>query len=185
MVMDIYSIWTVKNKLPVNPDCFVVLSYAVLNKTEPTTPTKAIIGLTYNWWKKFPQAYVIMSTGDNQKLGVPNSKVMVDYALKLGIKENKLIQEDKSVDTVTNLKNSWEIIKKFKMKNPVIVTYDLHTRRMLAIANKYRNLNFEYISIGGKGGPAYGIKTVQTHSRLTILIYELLAYLYNWVKGQV
>ena len=126
-----------------------------------------------------------MSTGDNQNLGVPNSKVMVNYAGKIGIKKSQLIEEDKSRDTVTNIIYSWDIIRKYKFKKIVVVTYDLHTRRMISIAKKINLIGFDHISIGSAGGPAYGIKTWQTHSRLTIFIYELLAYVYNRIKGEI
>jgi uncharacterized SAM-binding protein YcdF (DUF218 family) len=184
--MNIFSFWTVNNRPPDGkPECFIVLSYAVLSKSEPTRPTREIIELVFDWWKKFPDSFVIMSTGDNQKLGVPNSRVMADYARKLGIKTDKIIEEDRSSDTCTNLIQSLAIIKNKKFKRVTLVTYDLHTRRTLAIARKMGMDNFSYISTGGPGGPAYGIKTLQTHSRLTIFLYEILAYGYNFLKGEL
>jgi len=41
-----------------------------------------------------------MSTGDNQRLGVPNSRVMVEYAVGLGILRESLIEEDRSLSTL-------------------------------------------------------------------------------------
>jgi uncharacterized SAM-binding protein YcdF (DUF218 family) len=183
--MNIYRLLTILDNPPKNTDCFVVLSYAVENVQTPTKPTRAIIDLAHKWWKKYPQAYVIMSTGDNQLLGLPNSKVMADYGRKIGIPTRQILEEDKSKTTHGNLINSAEIMKKYKLKNATLVTYDLHTRRSIAVARKLGWRNFYWISTSSAGSPAYGIKAIQTYSRLTIFIYELFAYIFNLVRGQI
>ena len=69
--------WRISDHPPIAPDVFVIPSYALKDRTQPTKPTCAQIELACEWWKKFPHARIIMSTGDNQGLGVPNSRVMV------------------------------------------------------------------------------------------------------------
>src|SRR5574342_373112 len=79
----IQRLWMIDDHPPSNPGCFVIPSYALKNISLPTRPTRAQIELAFDWWKKFPDAKLIMSTGDNQGLGIPNSRVMADYAVPL------------------------------------------------------------------------------------------------------
>jgi uncharacterized SAM-binding protein YcdF (DUF218 family) len=183
--MDMFRFWKVDDNPPENPGCFIVLSYAVENAENPTKPTREIIKLTSKWWKKFPKSLIIMSTGDNQQLGVPNSQVMVKYAVKLGIPGKNLFEEDQSRNTVGNLINSLNIAKAHNCRNITLVLYDLHVRRTLAIAHKLNFHNLHWISVGSSGSPAYGIKALQTSSRFSIFIYELFAYGYNLLSGQI
>ena len=181
----IYSFWKVPDNPPEKADCFVVLSYAVRDKHNPTAPTCAAIDLSLKWQKKFPESYIILSTGDNQKLGVPNCRVMKEYAVKIGIPEGKIIEEDKSKTTVENLIFSRQIINRRKFKNITLIMYYLHTRRTLAVAGNLNWHNLNWLSAASPGQPAYGIKYFQTFSRFTILVYELLAYIYNRLRGEI
>src|SRR5512138_991717 len=81
----IQRLWLIPDSPPTNPGCFMIPSYALKDRSLPTRPTQAEIELAFVWWKKFPEAMLIMSTGDNQRLGVNNAKVMADYAVSLGL----------------------------------------------------------------------------------------------------
>jgi len=63
--MRIGSFWTIPDNPPANPDCFIIPSYALRDRSQPTLPTRAQIELACQWWSRFPQAKLIMSTGDN------------------------------------------------------------------------------------------------------------------------
>ena len=93
------KLWTISNNPPKNTDVFVVLSYAVKNINTLTKPTKAAVDQAYKWWKKFPQAKIIMSTGNMLGLGKADSTIMAEYAVKLGVPKKNLIEEDKSRNT--------------------------------------------------------------------------------------
>ena len=82
--------WMIEDNPPTQPTCFVIPSYALKSATLPTLPTRKQIELAYEWWKKFPQAKLIMSTGDNQMLGITNAKVMADYAISLSASRSYL-----------------------------------------------------------------------------------------------
>jgi uncharacterized SAM-binding protein YcdF (DUF218 family) len=176
---------TVPDNRPNRCDCLIVLSYAVRNRTDPTVPTKATIDLSHTWWKRFRSARVILSTGDNQGLGIPNAAVMRRYAEKIGIPRTAIIDEGRSLTTYENLLYCREIVRSRRFRYPVLVLYDLHAPRTLAVSRKLGWSGLRWVSATGAGGPAYGIKTLQTHSRLTIAVYEKLAYLYNILKGEV
>jgi len=180
-----FCLWFIPDNPPPNPDCFVIPSYALRDRTRPTRPTIAQIELAFEWWKKFPCARLIMSTGDNQWLGITNAKVMVEYAARRGIPRENLIEEDRSRNTVENLRYSMDIIKQEGLRQPTLVTVDLYTRRAVATAKKLGWGDFYWLSTYSKGEPAYGYKWLQTHSRLTIFCYEVAAMVYSKMVGWV
>ena len=151
----------------------------------PTRPTRAEIELAVEWWKKFPNAKLIMSTGDNQRLGIPNSKVMADYAVSLGVPRENVIEEDRSRTTYTNLLYSMQIIQAQGLAQPTLVTLDLYTRRAVATARKIGWKDFHWLSAFSEGEPAYGYKWIQTYSRATIFCYEVGAMIFSKIVGWV
>ncbi len=177
--------WKIPDSPPARPDCFIIPSYALKDRTLPTKPTRAQIELAVEWWSKFPRAKLIMSTGDNQGLGVTNSQVMVDYAVALGVPLENLIEEDRSRNTWENLLYSMEIVEREQLKQPTLVILDLYTRRAVATAKKQGWRDFYWLSAFSEGEPAYGLKRFQTRSRLTIFCYELIATVYSKFAGWI
>ena len=170
---------------PTHPGCFVIPSYALKDASLPTRPTRAEIELAVEWWKKFPNAKLIMSTGDNQRLGIPNAKVMADYAVSLGVPRVNVIEEDRSRTTYTNLLYSRQIIQARDLAQPTLVTLDLYTRRAVATARKMGWKDFHWLSAFSEGEPAYGYKWIQTYSRATIFCYEVGAMIFSKMVGWV
>jgi len=177
--------WSIGDHPPINPGCFVIPSYALKDASLPTRPTRAEIELAFEWWKKFPNAKLIMSTGDNQRLGIPNSKVMADYAISLGVPRENVIEEDRSRTTHTNLLYSMQIIEAQRLGQPTLVTLDLYTRRAVATALKMGWKDFHWLSVFSEGEPAYGYKWIQTYSRATIFCYEVGAMIFSKLVGWV
>jgi hypothetical protein len=179
----IQHLWRIDDHSPSAPDCFVIPSYALRDRSLPTLPTRAEIELAFEWWKKFPEAKLIMSTGDNQGLGIPNSTVMAEYATSLGLPRENVIEEDRSRNTYQNLLYSMEIIESLGLKQPTLVTLDLYTRRAVATARKQGWKDFFWLSAFSRGEPAYGYKWIQTHSRFTIFCYEVGAMILSKIVG--
>ncbi len=177
------NFWTIPDHPPSHPECLVIPSYAVRDHTLPTRPTRAQIELAAQWWRKFPDARLIMSTGDNQGLGVTNARVMADYAVRLGIPRANVIEEDQSLNTHENLVFSSKLIAEQQLKQPTLVTLDLYTRRVVATAYKLGWRDFYWLSVFSEGEPAYGYKWIQTYSRSTIFCYELLALAFSKLRG--
>jgi uncharacterized SAM-binding protein YcdF (DUF218 family) len=177
--------WYIPDHPPSNPDCFVIPSYALKSRSLPTRPTCAEIELAVAWWQKFPHAKLILSTGDNQFLGVTNARVMADYAAQLGVPRDHLIEEDRSKNTWENLRYSMDIIARERLSQPTLVTLDLYTRRAVATAKKMGWGEFYWLSVFSPGEPAYGYKFLQTYSRATILAYEMAAMGYSKLRGWV
>jgi uncharacterized SAM-binding protein YcdF (DUF218 family) len=185
MNLGLQRLWLIPDNPPSDPGCFVIPSYAVRDRFLPTRPTRAQIELAHQWWIRFPRAKLIMSTGDNQWLGITNAAVMANYAVKLGIPRENIIEEDRSLNTYENLRYSMEIIEEEALGQPTLVTLDLYTRRAVATARKLGWIDFCWLSAFAKGQPAYGYKALQTSSRLTIFCYELLAMVYSRMRGWV
>jgi uncharacterized SAM-binding protein YcdF (DUF218 family) len=175
--------WTIPDSPPTEPRCFVIPSYALKDASLPTRPTRAEIELAYEWWRRFPNSKLIMSTGDNQRLGVMNAKVMADYAISLGLPRANVIEEDRSWNTYTNLLYSMEIIKAQDLGPPTLVTLDLYTRRAVATARKMGWQGFHWLSVYSEGEPAYGYKWLQTYSRTTLFYYEVGAMVLSKIVG--
>ena len=174
--------WNISDNPPLTPDCLIILSYAVKSRTQPTLPTRALIEFAAKKWRQFPKVKIIMSTGDNQNLGVPNSAVMAAYARKIGIPAKNILEENKSLTTYENLLFSRAIVRRRKLSQPCLITLDLHTRRAMATAKKIGWNGIYWFSVHSPGEPAHGWKFIQTYSRATIFIYEFLAYIYSYFK---
>ena len=177
--------WIIPDRAPTHPDCFVIPSYALKDRKTPTLPTIAQIELAIEWWQRYPQAVLMMCTGDNQRLGISNASVMVDYARDMGILGDNLIAEDRSRNTYENLYFAREIILERRFQQPTLVTLDLYTRRAVATARKMDWPDFYWISVYSPGEPAYGYKWFQTHSRFTLYLYEVLAMVFSKFVGWV
>lgn len=179
----IHNLWAIADNPPPNPDGFVILSYALKDRSLPTRPTRAEIELAYQWWQRFPHAKLIMCTGDNQGLGITNAAVMADYAASLGVPHDCIIEEDRSLNTHENLLYAMDIIEAEQLMQPALVTLDLYTRRAVATAKKLGWQGFYWLSVYSEGEPAYGYKWLQTHSRFTIFCYEVGAMVYSKIVG--
>ena len=179
------KLWTIPDHPPSEPDCFVIPSYALKDRFTPTKPTVAEIELAAAWWRRFPRSYLIMCTGDNQRLGVTNASVMAAYAVRLGVPAGNVIEEDRSHNTYENLFNARKIIQARNFRQPTLVTLDLYTRRAVATARKMGWRDFYWLSVYSSGEPAYGYKWLQTHSRFTLYLYEVLAMAYSKLVGWV
>ncbi len=175
--------WRVPDNPPDLPGCLVVPSYALKSATEPTRPTRAELELAAGWWRRFPEAAIIVSTGDNQRLGITNAEVMAQYLVALGIPPGRVIEEDRSRNTYENLLNCLEIVREAGYDQPTLVTYDLYTRRAVAVARRMSWPDLRWVSASSKGEPAAGWKYLQTYSRTTILLYEIAAAAYCKLKG--
>jgi hypothetical protein len=176
-------VWTVADHPPSAPECFVIPSYALRDREMPTRPTRAQIELAYDWWCVFPRAMLIMCTGDNQGLGVTNSRVMADYALELGVPPGRIIEEDRSRNTYQNLRYAREIIRGLGLREPTLVTLDLYTRRAVATAHRMGWRDIHWLSAVARGEAAHGYKALHTCCRPAILAYEVLGFVYGKLVG--
>jgi len=177
--------WSLPDNPPSHPGCFVVPSYALKDRSTPTLPTRAALELAADWWRRSQDAVIIVSTGDNQRLGVTNASVMAEHLTLLGLPRDRIIQEDQSRNTFENLTFCREIAISAGYREPTLVTHDLYTRRAVAVARKIGWSDLSWVSAWSKGEPAAGHKYFQTFSRLTIGCYEMAAMVYCRLRGWI
>jgi uncharacterized SAM-binding protein YcdF (DUF218 family) len=178
-----FQFWEVEEKVPLEPDCLIVPSYALRDRHLPTAMTRSQIETAVSYQRRFPTAKIIFSTGDTQGLGLPDSAVMAAYARDLGLPEAAIIEEDQSRNTYENLLFSRRIVDQMGFKQPTLVLFDLHARRVLAIARKMGWQELFWLTSHSSAEGAHGVKRLRTFSRPAILLYELLGVVYSWAKG--
>ena len=181
--MNLYQLWGVEDRPAPEPDCFIVPSYTLKDRETPALMTRSQIEKAVSWQRRFPKAKVIFSTGDAQGLGVADAAVMSAYARSIGLPEAAILQETKSKNTYENLLFSRRMADEFAFKQSVLVLYDLHARRVLAIAAKMAWKNLYWLSASAPGEGADGIKWFRTFSRPAILVYEILGMVYSRWKA--
>lgn len=64
------------------------------------------------------------------------SEVMKDFLVEIGINEENIITEDKSLNTYENIKFAKPILRKWNIKNSLLVTSSYHMYRSQAICKK-------------------------------------------------
>jgi len=74
---------------------------------------------------------VIISGGDPLNNGVSEAAIYRDYLVSLGIKNNDILLESKSMNTYQNAKFTSELLKKEKFDQVLLVTSCFHLKRSL------------------------------------------------------
>ncbi len=103
-------------------------------------PSRAIYDRTkacYKYLKKHPRAKAVLSGGQGSDEGTSEAAYMYNALAESGISPSRLVTEDKSTNTDENIKNSYELIKKYSLnKNIAITTDSYHQLRARLIAKK-------------------------------------------------
>lgn len=179
----IIACWLVPDNPPESCDLLIALSYGLDKNADLTPMTKAVVDKAVELWQKNPRAKIIMSTGDNQRLGVSNARKMAEYAQGRGVAQENIIEEARSKNTYENVKYSVGIAQKLGAKKPALVAYDLHMRRALLTFRKLK-IPIGHISAVSERTVVGAGKYWQLN-RLTMLVYELLATIYSHLRNWV
>lgn len=85
----------------------------------------------YEYHLKNPDAFIIVSGGQGPQEDIPEALAMKRYLVEKGVTEDKIIMEDKSTSTITNFRNSHEIMKEkgLSASSVVFVTNGYHIYR--------------------------------------------------------
>jgi len=75
---------------------------------------------------KKPKYNIIVSGGKLDKNKITEASVMKKYLIKNGIPKDKIISESRSKDTDENIRFSYNIIVKHKVKNIIIISSKSH-----------------------------------------------------------
>lgn len=85
----------------------------------------------YEYHLKNPDAVIIVSGGQGPQEDIPEALAMKRYLVGRGVPEEQIIMEDKSTSTITNFRNSHEIMtqKGMSVSSVVFVTNAYHVYR--------------------------------------------------------
>lgn len=161
----------------------VAVSYALDARANLTPPTRAVMDRAIQMWRVAPDAWLIPSTGDNQRLGVTNARVMADYAAAQGVPRARILEEDRSANTWQNLAYSWAMARAHGADHLVIVCYDLHARRCELVARRQGIPARIVIATSATTGMA--ARKPWFASRATIAVYEALAVIFGRLTGRL
>lgn len=85
----------------------------------------------YQYHTKNPDAVIIVSGGQGPQEDITEALAMKRYLMEKGVPEDKIIMEGKSTSTITNLRNSREIMEErgMSLSSAVFVTNAYHVYR--------------------------------------------------------
>ena len=134
---------------PDNPKVLIVLGCKV-NGENPSKMLRRRLDTAYSVLENNEDTMCVVSGGQGANEKYTEASVMKKYLVEKGIDSNRIIEEDKSVDTDENIKFSMDKIDENGLSHDVsIVTDGFHQYRAKLIADKY----------GVKNATAYSAST--------------------------
>lgn len=109
-----------------NADYAIVLGHK-LNDDKPTKVLIYRLNKTIDYLNKNKNCKVVLSGGVTENNTISEASVMKKYLINSAIAENRIILEDKSKDTIENIKNCKEYIN--KNNKIVIISSNYHILR--------------------------------------------------------
>ncbi|GAA0747121.1 YdcF family protein [Clostridium oceanicum] len=129
----------------VKSDSIVILGCKVYENT-PSEFLKARLNRGLELYNKGFGDYIIVSGGKGEGDLKSEAKIMEEYLIKNGVEKNKIITEDKSINTWENIKYCDQIIKSNHFKSVVIVSNKYHLKRINMVCKKMK-VNSSYSGV--------------------------------------
>lgn len=117
-------------------DYLVVLGCSLYSDV-PSDTLKMRLDKALEYASRYPDCKIVVSGGQGDDEAIPESLAMKIYLIKNGISEDRIIQEDKSRNTIQNFKNTKEILDNFHGNEDysiAFVTSGFHVFRSKMIA---------------------------------------------------
>lgn len=134
---------------PENVDALVVLG-AQMKAEGPSRVLQYRLDAAVSYLQQNPKTLVIVSGGQGSDEHISEAQGMYDYLVQKGIEPERILKEDRSVNTVQNLTFSAALLDKEK-NSVAIVTNNFHLFRSMRIAQK---LGYAHVyGIAAKGYP--------------------------------
>ena len=115
-----------------NTHAFVVLGYQLNNDGSLRPEAKGRCDVAFESAKKYPNSKIYLTGGGTAKNNpnVTEAGQMRDYLVNVkGLKKNRIITEEKAMDTIQNAKNTINQLYADNIKRITIITSDYHIRR--------------------------------------------------------
>lgn len=129
---------------PAELDCVIVLG-AKVNATAPSGALRQRIDAAAGYLEANPDTLCIASGGQGGDEGISEAQCIRDNLMALGIDGARIVLEDRSVDTYTNLQNSIPLLPE-GTRTVGIVTSDFHVFRSLRTA-AFQGWDYEFYGI--------------------------------------
>lgn len=130
------------NKYPAQNAEYAIVLGAQVRGSVPSKTLYMRIKAAYTYLDKNPSTKVICSGGKGTGENLSEAFAMKKELVSMGIDESRILLEDKSTNTVENLKNSMKIIGNSNT-SVVIITSNFHCYRAYKLAEKigYQNVS--------------------------------------------
>lgn len=111
-----------------DPGAVIVLGCQVRGET-PSTMLARRLDAALETLSEYPNAICVVSGGQGSGEDISEAEAMRRYLAERGIPEERIILEDRSVDTRGNIRYSAELLKERGIDSAVIVTNEFHQYR--------------------------------------------------------
>ena len=122
----------------------LVLGAKVLNQNTPCKILETRLNCAYDYLQQFKDSKVIVSGGKGKDEPISESYVMRKVLISYGVRQDRIIMEDSSVNTFQNLKNTRRILG--NVDEILIITSNYHLFRSKILA---RRVGFKKVSLIG------------------------------------
>lgn len=114
---------------------YIIVLGAQVRENGPSVVLQYRLDAAIDYLNKNPDTVCIVSGGQGANEPFSEAKSMAEYLLDKGIEENRILIEDKSTNTVENIKNSKGLLEE-PYNGVGIVTNNFHMFRAVQIAKK-------------------------------------------------
>ena len=124
-----------KKAEPEKSDCMIILGCRLYSSV-PSPFLQGRLDRGIELYKKGYCRYIIVSGGMGQGETITEAEAMKQYLEKNGVPSDKIICEDKSVSTMTNIINSSKLMKEKGFDAAIIISNSYHLKRASLMAEK-------------------------------------------------
>ena len=132
-------------------DCAIVCGYPANNDGTPSKIMRTRVEKAIELYKEGKIKAIIFS-GDSVQNKYKEADVMEKYALKLGIKQDVIVREDKAMCTYHNLKYANVIMNEHNFKSCLVITNSWHLRKADHYARKFK---LDYAMVSARAPKSY------------------------------
>jgi len=156
-------------------DAIIVLSHHLKRDGTLSDETRERVEKGVSLLKKDSAKFIVMSGGyADEGVDISHASAMKEKAIKEGVRKEKIICEEESLDTTGQAifcKN--KIVIPNKWKKLIVVSHDYHIRRVKKIFSFVYGLNFEIIYEGIRSKKSEDAETLKSENELLGMFKKL------------
>ena len=124
-------------RIPQDGSTVITLGAMVRPDGTPSSSLRERINACYDYLAENKNSVAVLSGGKGDNEPMSEAQCMYDYLVDMGIHKDRLFIEDKSVNTESNMKNSYKLIEENNLnRNVAIATDNYHQLRAKIIARR-------------------------------------------------